>query len=240
MRRVRADLSGRPRGTRSVVLAHAFVAGAQPSDSERDISVGGVSLVPTSVFAGIDYIALGHLHGRHTLTDAVRYSGSPLAYSFSEAGPRQGLLAGRPRRRRARPRRVRRGAGPAPARAAHRRARGPPARPRPGPARAVLGAGDAHRRRAAAPGDGAAAAPLPAHPGDRLRGHPRRSRLAAVGAHPGPQRPRHRRRLRARPARGARHPGRVQAVARGERRLLRGPRRRHLPVRRAVGERGAV
>jgi exonuclease SbcD len=85
MRRVRADRGTRPQGTRSVVLAHAFVAGAQPSDSERDISVGGVSLVPTTTFAGVDYTALGHLHGRHTLTDAVRYSGSPLAYSFSEA-----------------------------------------------------------------------------------------------------------------------------------------------------------
>ena len=85
MRRVRADLAGRSSATRSVVLAHAFVAGAQPSDSERDISVGGVSLVPTSVFEGVDYTALGHLHGRHTLTESVRYSGSPLAYSFSEA-----------------------------------------------------------------------------------------------------------------------------------------------------------
>jgi exonuclease SbcD len=90
MRRVRADLSARPGGTRSVVLAHAFVAGAQPSDSERDISVGGVSLVPTTVFDGIDYAALGHLHGRHTLTEAIRYSGSPLAYSFSEATHRKG------------------------------------------------------------------------------------------------------------------------------------------------------
>src|SRR6476620_1334705 len=89
MRRIRSDLAGRPR-TRSVVLAHAFVAGAEPSDSERDISVGGVSIVPTSVFDGIDYIALGHLHGRHTLTPSVRYSGSPLAYSFSEATHRKG------------------------------------------------------------------------------------------------------------------------------------------------------
>jgi DNA repair protein SbcD/Mre11 len=88
MRRVRADLAGRD--ARSVVLAHAFVAGARPSDSERDISVGGVSLVPTSVFDGIDYTALGHLHGRQTLSDSVRYSGSPLAYSFSEAGQVKG------------------------------------------------------------------------------------------------------------------------------------------------------
>jgi exonuclease SbcD len=84
MRRVRADLA--TRRARSVVLAHAFVAGAQPSDSERDISVGGVSLVPTTVFDGVDYAALGHLHGQHTLGPSVRYSGSPLAYSFSEAG----------------------------------------------------------------------------------------------------------------------------------------------------------
>ena len=90
MRRVRADLAGRSGATRSVVLAHAFVAGAEPSDSERDISVGGVSIVPTSVFDGIDYAALGHLHGRHTLTDSIRYSGSPLAYSFSEATHRKG------------------------------------------------------------------------------------------------------------------------------------------------------
>jgi len=85
MSRVRGDLATRPRGTRSVVLAHAFVAGSQPSESERDISVGGVSLVPTTLFDGIDYTALGHLHGRHTLGERLRYSGSPLAYSFSEA-----------------------------------------------------------------------------------------------------------------------------------------------------------
>jgi DNA repair protein SbcD/Mre11 len=89
MRRVRDDL-GRRAGARSVVLAHAFVAGAEPSESERDISVGGVAMVPTPVFDGVSYAALGHLHGRHTLTDTVRYSGSPLAYSFSEATHRKG------------------------------------------------------------------------------------------------------------------------------------------------------
>jgi len=90
MRRVNADLATRPAGTRSVVLAHAFVAGGQGCDSERDISVGGVSQVSASVFDGIDYVALGHLHGQHTLSESVRYSGSPLAYSFSEAGHRKG------------------------------------------------------------------------------------------------------------------------------------------------------
>ncbi|MFV2194608.1 exonuclease SbcCD subunit D [Nocardiopsis sp. LOL_012] len=80
---VRADLAKRP-GTRSVVLSHAFVTGGEPSDSERDISVGGASHVPASVYDGVDYVALGHLHGRQTITPSVRYSGSPLAYSFSE------------------------------------------------------------------------------------------------------------------------------------------------------------
>jgi len=84
MDRVATDLARRPTGTRSVAMAHAFVAGGDASDSERDISVGGISLVPTSVFESVDYAALGHLHGRHTLTESIRYSGSPLAYSFSE------------------------------------------------------------------------------------------------------------------------------------------------------------
>ncbi|MFJ8584090.1 exonuclease SbcCD subunit D [Streptomyces sp. NPDC093595] len=91
MDRVRADLAGRPAGTRSVVLAHAFVAGGEPSDSERDITVGGVAAVPAGVFDGVDYVALGHLHGSQTLTPRVRYSGSPLAYSFSEAGHRKSM-----------------------------------------------------------------------------------------------------------------------------------------------------
>ena len=85
MDRVRADLFLRP-GTRSVVLAHAFVGGGVASDSERDISVGGVDLVPASVFDGVDYVALGHLHRPQTLSPRVRYSGSPMAYSFGEAG----------------------------------------------------------------------------------------------------------------------------------------------------------
>lgn len=84
MDRVRADLATRGRGTRSVVLAHAFVTGGAASDSERDITVGGVAAVPAGVFDGVDYAALGHLHGSQTITERVRYSGSPLPYSFSE------------------------------------------------------------------------------------------------------------------------------------------------------------
>ncbi|MFF9559107.1 exonuclease SbcCD subunit D [Streptomyces albus] len=86
MDRVRADLAARPAGTRAVVLAHAFVTGAAASDSERDITVGGVASVPASVFDGVHYAALGHLHNCQTITERVRYSGTPLAYSFSEAG----------------------------------------------------------------------------------------------------------------------------------------------------------
>jgi len=85
MDRVRADLAARPAGTRSVVLAHAFVTGAETSDSERDITAGGVPSVAASVFAGVDYVALGHLHRCQQVAERIRYSGSPLAYSFSEA-----------------------------------------------------------------------------------------------------------------------------------------------------------
>ncbi|WP_370248443.1 exonuclease SbcCD subunit D [Nocardioides sp.] len=90
LRRVRADLAERPDGTRAVVMAHAFVAGAAPSESERDISVGGVARVPTTLFDDLHYVALGHLHGAHTLAPHLRYSGSPLAYSFSESEQTKG------------------------------------------------------------------------------------------------------------------------------------------------------
>ena len=91
MRRVRTDLAARRSGgarLRAVVMAHAFVVGGQPSESERDIRVGGVDQVPAGVFVGMDYVALGHLHGPQGLSGVdgtvLRYSGSPLAYSFSE------------------------------------------------------------------------------------------------------------------------------------------------------------
>ncbi|CCH76372.1 putative exonuclease [Nostocoides japonicum T1-X7] len=84
---VRADVA--VRGLPCVVMAHAFVAGGAPTDSERDIAVGGVSVVHPDVFAGVDYAALGHLHRPQQVADAVRYSGSPVAMSFSEAGHRK-------------------------------------------------------------------------------------------------------------------------------------------------------
>lgn len=89
--RVRGDLAARPAGTRSVVLAHAFVVGGVAGGSERSIAVGGVESVTADVFDGIDYVALGHLHGSQVLDDRLRYSGSPLAYSFNEAGHTKGV-----------------------------------------------------------------------------------------------------------------------------------------------------
>ncbi|MCI2417667.1 exonuclease SbcCD subunit D [Saccharopolyspora sp. K220] len=91
MNRVRADLAERPPGTRSAVLAHAFVTGGDGCDSERTIAVGGVEQVPGSVFDGVDYVALGHLHGPQRLAEHLRYSGSPLAYSFSEVAQRKSV-----------------------------------------------------------------------------------------------------------------------------------------------------
>ena len=86
---VRADAAARGIG-RTVVLAHGWVHGGTGSDSERDISVGGIGHVPASLFAGFSYVALGHLHGQQTIAENMRYSGSPLPYSFSEAAHKKG------------------------------------------------------------------------------------------------------------------------------------------------------
>ncbi|MCL2848545.1 MAG: exonuclease SbcCD subunit D C-terminal domain-containing protein [Micrococcales bacterium] len=95
MDRVRADLAQRG-PVRSVVVAHACVVGAHLSDSERDIQVGGTDAVPGQVFAGVDYVALGHLHSPQQVVvpgpTVARYSGSPLAYSFAETEPKSSVL----------------------------------------------------------------------------------------------------------------------------------------------------
>lgn len=72
------------RSPRSIAVAHAFVAGGEASESERELSVGGTSLVDLAVFAPFSYTALGHLHRPQSLSPTVRYSGTPLAYSFGE------------------------------------------------------------------------------------------------------------------------------------------------------------
>ena len=101
MRRVRDDLAARravDASTRAVVVAHAFVVtgretpaevDAERSESERDIAVGGLPTVPSAVFDGVQYVALGHLHGPREVDPGkapmIRYSGSLLRYSMSEA-----------------------------------------------------------------------------------------------------------------------------------------------------------
>src|SRR6476469_124377 len=92
MARVDADRDAR--GGPSVVMAHAFVTGGATSDSERDISVGGVSAVHPSTFDGVDYVALGHLHGRQQVAEGQRYSGSPVPLSFSEVNHTKGSWLG--------------------------------------------------------------------------------------------------------------------------------------------------
>jgi exonuclease SbcD len=99
--RIRADAAARGM-SRAVVMAHAWVAAGgtdeerkdtaakQQSGSERDISVGGIGYVPAALFDGFSYVALGHLHGQQTLAEHLRYSGSPLPYSFSEKNHKKG------------------------------------------------------------------------------------------------------------------------------------------------------
>jgi DNA repair protein SbcD/Mre11 len=74
----------------ALVVAHGWVAGGAASDSERDLTVGGVGSVPPRLFDAFAYSALGHLHGPQAIREGLRYSGSPLAYSFSEAAHRKG------------------------------------------------------------------------------------------------------------------------------------------------------
>jgi exonuclease SbcD len=70
---------------RNVVLSHCFLDGASESDSERPLSIGGADRVSWQHFDAFDYVALGHLHGRQFKgVERIRYSGSPLKYSFSE------------------------------------------------------------------------------------------------------------------------------------------------------------
>lgn len=71
---------------RNLLVTHQFVTGASRSESE-ELSVGGTDNVDAEVFAGFDYVALGHLHSPQNVgSPAIRYCGTPLAYSFSEAG----------------------------------------------------------------------------------------------------------------------------------------------------------
>lgn len=76
---------------RNILITHQFVTGATRSDSE-DISVGGSDNVDGALFKDFDYVALGHIHApQKVLRDTIRYCGSPLKYSFSEANHKKSL-----------------------------------------------------------------------------------------------------------------------------------------------------
>ena len=80
-----------------LVASHAFIVGGKSSDSERNTKVGTLGEAPSSVFEGADYVAMGHLHGaKHEISSpgsmVLRYSGSPIAYSFSERDHEKQLL----------------------------------------------------------------------------------------------------------------------------------------------------
>ena len=80
-----------PKGCRSVAVAHAFIAGGASSESERPLSVGGSDSVHSACFAPFSYTALGHLHApQQAGAPNIRYAGSLMKYSFSEAAQRKG------------------------------------------------------------------------------------------------------------------------------------------------------
>jgi exonuclease SbcD len=84
--RIHAHQASHP-GQRSLLVAHAFVAGGRSSESERELSVGNLEVVAVPSFSGFDYVALGHLHAAQELDGPrLAYAGSPLPYSFSEEG----------------------------------------------------------------------------------------------------------------------------------------------------------
>lgn len=83
-----------PQNCRRVAVAHAFLSGGAPSDSERPLSIGGSDQIPADIFQPYHYTALGHLHGPQKAgADNIRYSGSLLKYSFGEARQKKGVLA---------------------------------------------------------------------------------------------------------------------------------------------------
>ena len=69
-------------GKHHLLLSHAFITNAETSTSDRAAEIGFATQVPASVFEGFDYVALGHIHKPQQVNPFIRYSGSPMAYSF--------------------------------------------------------------------------------------------------------------------------------------------------------------
>lgn len=74
-----------PKNQKAILMAHGFIQGSKVSESDRFAQVGGSELVSKDIFDGFHYVALGHLHRFQKLKETMYYSGSPIAYSFSEA-----------------------------------------------------------------------------------------------------------------------------------------------------------
>lgn len=71
-------------GKHHLLLSHAFITNAETSTSDRAAEIGFATQVPASVFEGFDYVALGHIHKPQQVSPHIRYSGSPMAYSFGK------------------------------------------------------------------------------------------------------------------------------------------------------------
>ena len=107
VRRINEDIARRIKNAskpiKTLVAAHAWVTGSNPkdsitSDSERNIKLGTIGWAGAGIFDGIDYVAMGHLHGhqvvKHSFKTDIRYSGSPIPYSFSEKSHKKQVLVG--------------------------------------------------------------------------------------------------------------------------------------------------
>lgn len=78
---LRADFTP---GLRHIAVSHAYIDGAETSDSDRAAVIGTAMQIPADVFEGFDYVALGHIHRPYSVTDAIRYCGTPMPYSFGK------------------------------------------------------------------------------------------------------------------------------------------------------------
>lgn len=80
-------------GKKNILMAHAFIVDAELSESDRSAKVGTASAVSKSVFDGFDYVALGHIHKPQVISPAIRYSGTPIKYSFgAEESQEKGVV----------------------------------------------------------------------------------------------------------------------------------------------------
>lgn len=76
-------------GKKHVLIAHAFITNAETSTSDRAAEIGFAMQVPASVFDGFDYVALGHIHKPQDVTETIRYSGTPMPFSFGREETQQ-------------------------------------------------------------------------------------------------------------------------------------------------------